>query len=145
MSGTGSSVGSVYLILSRESDGYYYNGSSWVSEYSKILCTGTLNWSYSLSTGILADKTKYTIVSRVYDMNGGFKDGDEKTFVFLGSIDTEDSLINYPNPFDPETETTTIEFVKIFPGIVNISIVDIRMSTVKTYKINAMAGLNYLT
>lgn len=77
VSGTASdntAVTSVDLVVQRQSDGNYYDGSSWVTDEQTVAATNTTNWEYNTSAaGISADGT-YEVSIEVTDTAGNTRE-----------------------------------------------------------------------
>ncbi|MCK4777508.1 MAG: hypothetical protein KAS39_03965 [Actinomycetia bacterium] len=135
-------ISQVTIFLQRVSDNTYYNGSTWQSAKTPLICTGTYTWSYAISTGVFTAGGNYSITPMAYDASGGYIAGRKVTFIYVESTDPEESLISYPNPFNPEEEEATIEFIAETQKVIIIKIFDIKMNIVKKYKIFGHPGIN---
>jgi hypothetical protein len=63
-------LSNVTVTVLRQSDGRYWNGSTWVTSSSSVTATGTTSWYISFSTSALTNGTTYTVSARALDAAG---------------------------------------------------------------------------
>jgi len=105
ISGTSSDnyeVANVQLSIKRTSDGFYFNGTDWVTSASEILLnttTGNLytTWSYDINPDPAGDET-YTIISHATDNTGNFESSYTLTVVYDITIPQVSLTINPITP-----------------------------------------------
>lgn len=92
-------VASVDLVVQRQSDGNYYDGSSWVSDEQTVTASGTTDWEYDTSAaGISADGT-YEVSIEVTDTAGNTRETvvpqpESETTEIRYTVDTQAPVID---------------------------------------------------
>ncbi|MDA1338267.1 MAG: hypothetical protein O2871_02795, partial [bacterium] len=95
-------VANVQVSIKRTSDGFYFNGTDWVTSASEILLnttTGNLyaTWSYDLNPDPAGDET-YTIISHATDNATNFENSYTVTLIYDITIPQVSLAINPTTP-----------------------------------------------
>jgi len=106
ISGTASddlSVSNVQISIQRDSDEFYFNGSTWILSGSEVLIDtistdSYATWTYDISPDPAGDET-YTIISHATDVAGNFESSYKLTVIYDITIPQVSLSIN---PTDPD-------------------------------------------
>ena len=116
----GSFVASVQLSIERISDGYYWNGSSFVSEAETYLtAVGTTSWSYGLGASDLADGESYAVHAKATDDATNVSSVASASFTYDTTVPTATS-INRQSPTSPTNDSSVVfrvTFSEIVTGV----------------------------
>src|SRR5262249_45635447 len=81
-------VASASVRIQRSSDGFYWNGASWVSGVQTLAATGTTAWSYGLAASALNDGVTYTVTAFSTDNAGNNSTNATVAFVYDTTLPT---------------------------------------------------------
>jgi hypothetical protein len=106
--GAASDINKVDISIKRESDGYYWCGSSfdvvgsvaWSSTTLTEILPTTYTWTYDFEDTYWTDNTSYTVQVKTYDNAGNSKVSNSNYFIFDTSAPT--SYVTYPAGLGPE-------------------------------------------
>ena len=113
----GSGVASVQLSVERNSDGDYWNGTSFVSGPETYLgATGTTTWSYPLSSAALDDHGSYTVHVRATDNAGNTSSVRSLTFSFLKTYNITFGASGIPTGGSSDSGTSQVLSVSVAGG-----------------------------
>jgi hypothetical protein len=91
----GSGVKRVEISIEQLSNGWFWNGKTWVADKTWLLTTGTATWSYDSRSVLWDTGTNYTITSRATDkINIVEPPMNSNTFIF--DIDRPESTVTIP-------------------------------------------------
>ena len=105
ISGTSSDnfqISNVQISIMRESDGYYFNGTTWVTSATEVLINTTTTdlfatWSYDINSNPTGNET-YIIISHATDKAGNFENSYKITLIYDITIPQVNLSINPTNP-----------------------------------------------
>ncbi|MFA5859733.1 MAG: hypothetical protein WC955_11795, partial [Elusimicrobiota bacterium] len=111
VNGVPSDVKRVEFSAKRETDSYYWCGSSfssvtsihWSSTTLTLTASTSYQWSYTLSNSYWTDDSSYTIICRAYDNANNLAWGTTNYFVFDTTAPI--SYVSYPASLGPEGGT----------------------------------------
>ncbi|HEY4450987.1 MAG TPA: S8 family serine peptidase, partial [Solirubrobacteraceae bacterium] len=127
---TGSTISGVQVSIKRNSDGFYWNGSSFLAgSESYLSAAGTTTWSVALSASALSDGATYTVHAKSTDSVGNASSVASSTFTYdttapstTVSSPANNAFINNPAPTVSGTAGTasgddSTATVKIYSGV----------------------------
>ena len=120
----------------------YWSGTKWTKSQVFLPCIGTTACSCHVGGVVFKTNIKYLVTPRVEDQEGNFNFGGTINFTYVEVATVEDSLVNYPNPFNPIDMPTTLRFVSASTKTMYIKIFDLGMRLVRVINIDAVDGIN---
>lgn len=122
------------LRIKHKKSSTFWNGNAWVfSTNTWIRSTGLENWEYEAKNINWTYGDEYYVQSCAVDNKGERETlGAGKSFVVVYSF-VNSSFCNYPNPFDPNRQTTCIEYLLAGDDEARIMVFDVRGGLVKEW------------
>jgi parallel beta-helix repeat protein len=113
----GSGVASVQVSIERDSDGRYWNGTSFAGSSQAYLdATGTGAWSYPLPASALDDHVSYTVDVRSTDNAGNTSAASTLTFTYVKTYNVTFGANGIPTGGSNDTGTHQVLSVTIGTG-----------------------------
>ena len=104
---SGSGLANVKVSIKRNSDGYYWNGTSFVSGSENYLtATGTTGWTYALASSALTTNVSYTVDAKATDNATNPSTVATATFTYDTTAPAAPTITS-SNPASPSNTSTT--------------------------------------
>ncbi|MDD5066658.1 MAG: FG-GAP-like repeat-containing protein [bacterium] len=128
-------VSSVQIRLKDPSHDLCWNGSGWgASTNSWLDASGTASWEYNTRPVAWTYGNKYTVECRARGINDEVElNHDKREFITVYETDEKYSFCNYPNPFSPLKEETTIEYFLNSISDIKLVVFDVNGGVVKEW------------
>ncbi|MDD5066435.1 MAG: FG-GAP-like repeat-containing protein [bacterium] len=140
---------SVEVRIKNLKNNKYWNGNNWTeSTNSWLNASGKEEWEYGCkSINWVLGEQHYAECRTVNSYGNRSQAGLKVEFIPVWSLSEQYSFCNYPNPFDPNKETTCIEYLLQNNDDVKIMIFDINGGVVRQWDYpgssgNAKQGIN---